>query len=114
MLRLTPVACMITSAVRMDSGMLTAATMVARMLDRNRKIVRIAKMAPVTPSRSRPSRDSLMKPDRSLTTWIFTLSWYCLPSSSSLAVTASATSTVLAFEVFETESERAGLPSVRA
>ena len=54
MLMVTPVSCMITSAVRIDSGMLIAATTVARMLNRNRKIVRIAKIAPRPPSRTRP------------------------------------------------------------
>ena len=63
----TPVSCMTTSAVRIDSGMLIAATIVARRLSRNRKIVRIAKTAPRPPSRSSPSRDSLMKTDRSWT-----------------------------------------------
>ena len=37
---------MTTSAVRIDSGMLIAATIVERTLNRNRKIVRIAKSAP--------------------------------------------------------------------
>ena len=60
-----PVICMITSAVRIESGMLTAATSVERMLNRNRKIVRIAKSAPRPPSLSSPSRDSLMKVERS-------------------------------------------------
>ncbi len=67
MLMVTPVSCMITSAVRIDSGMLIAATTVARMLNRNRKIVRIAKIAPRPPSRTSPLADSLMNTDRSAT-----------------------------------------------
>ncbi len=114
MFRLTPVSCMITSAARIESGMLTAATSVLRMLNRNRKIVRTANAAPRPPSLSRPSRDSLMKLDRSETTVIETSSPCCSPSSTSVAVTSSATATVLALEVFETDSESAGFPSVRA
>ena len=52
MFRVTPVACMITSAARIESGMLIAATSVARMLNRNRKIVRTANRAPRPPSRT--------------------------------------------------------------
>ena len=63
-----PATCMSTSAVRMDSGMLIAATSVERTLNRNRKMVMIAKSAPRPPSRSRPSCDSSMKLDRSWTT----------------------------------------------
>ncbi len=70
MFRVTPAICMTTSAVRTESGMLTAATSVERRLNRNRKIVMTAKRAPVPPSRSRPSRDSVMKVDRSETTLI--------------------------------------------
>ena len=51
---------MTTSAVRIDSGMLTAATKVDRRLTRNRKIVRTAKTAPRPPSRRSPSLDSRM------------------------------------------------------
>ena len=43
--------------------MLTAATIVARRLNRNRKIVMTANRAPRPPSRSSPSVDSLMKSD---------------------------------------------------
>ena len=60
MFSVMPVVCMITSAGRIESGMLTAATIVERMLSRNRKIVRTANRAPRPPSRSSPSRDSLM------------------------------------------------------
>ena len=67
MLMVMPVICMTTSAVRIDSGMLIAATIVDRTLSRNAKIVRIAKSAPRPPSRTRPSRDSMMNVDRSLT-----------------------------------------------
>ena len=70
MFRVIPVACMITRAARIESGMLTAATIVERMLNRNRKIVRTANRAPRPPSRRSPSRDSLMKFDRSETTVI--------------------------------------------
>ena len=92
MLRVIPVSCMITSAARIESGMLTAATIVARMLNRNRKIVRIAKRAPRPPSLTRPSRDSLMNVDRSDDDRRSSrCPAYCSPSSSSLAVTASAT-----------------------
>ena len=68
MFRVIPVACMITRAARIESGMLTAATIVERTLNRNRKIVRTANRAPRPPSRSSPSRDSLMNRDRSETT----------------------------------------------
>ena len=113
MLMVTPVSCMITSAVRIESGMLIAATIVARMLNRNRKIVRIAKTAPRPPSRTRPSRDSLMNTDRSAT--VVTVSWSAcrLWISASLAWTASATSTVFAFDALETVSVSAWLPLVR-
>ena len=114
MLRVTPVACMITSAARIESGMLTAATIVERMLARNRKIVSTANTAPRPPSRSRPSRDSLMNDERSDTTLTLTTSLCWPPSSSSFAVTSSATWTVLASEVLETVSESAGWPFVRA
>ena len=113
MLMVTPVSCMITSAVRMESGMLIAATMVERTLNRNRKIVRIAKTAPSPPSRSRPSRDSLMKTDRSWTVVTVSCVVWRAAISASLAWTASATSTVLAFEVFDTVRVSAGLPFVR-
>ncbi len=109
-----PVICMITSAVNTDSGMLTAATSVARMLKRNRKIVRIAKNAPRPPSLSRPSRDSLMKVERSEITVIETVSAFAAPIASSSAVTASATSTVFAVDVLVTVSVSEGTPSVRA
>jgi hypothetical protein len=49
MLRLIPVSCMTTSAVRIDSGMLIAATSVDRRLNRNRKIVRTANRRPGRP-----------------------------------------------------------------
>ncbi len=74
MFRLIPVSCMTTSAVRIDSGMEIAATSVERTLNRNRKIVRTANMAPRPPSRSRPSVDSLMKSDRSDTVVIVSVS----------------------------------------
>ena len=114
MLMVMPVSCMITSAVRIDSGMLIAATSVERRLNRNRKIVRIAKRAPRPPSRSRPSRDSLMKSDRSETVVIVSWSACRAPISASLAWTASATSTVFASEVLVTVRVSAGLPLVRA
>ena len=63
MFSVIPAICMITSAARMESGMLTAATSVDRTLSRKRKIVRTAKMAPRPPSRSSPSLDSRMKVD---------------------------------------------------
>ena len=110
MLRLMPVSCMITRAASSDSGMLTAATSVDRRLHRNRKIVSTANRAPVPPSRSRPSRDSLMNVERSDTTVTATTSACWAPSSSSFAVTASATSTVFAVEVLVTDSVRAGRP----
>ncbi len=102
MLIVTPVICITTRAVRIDSGMLIAATTVARRLSRNRKIVMIANSAPRPPSRSRPSRDSLMKTDRSWTVVIVSWSACSAAISASLALTASATSTVLASEVFDT------------
>ena len=114
MLRVIPVACMITSAARIESGMLTAATIVERMLNRNRKIVRIANTAPRPPSRTSPSRDSLMNVERSETVVTVTVSLNCSPRSSRTAWTSSATRTVLASEVLDTDSESAGLPSVRA
>ena len=70
MFRVIPANCMITRAVRIDSGMLTAATKVERTLSRNAKIVRTAKIAPRPPSRSRPSLDSRMKTDWSATVTI--------------------------------------------
>jgi hypothetical protein len=54
MFSVIPATCMITSAVRIESGMLTAATNVERTFSRNRKIVMTAKIAPRPPSRSRP------------------------------------------------------------
>ena len=110
MFSVMPVICMITSAASRDRGMLTAATSVERRLARNRKIVRTANSAPVPPSRSRPSRDSLMNEDRSDTTVTVTRSECCAPSSLSFAVTASATCTVLAVEVLVTDSESDGWP----
>jgi hypothetical protein len=67
MLIVTPVSCMITSAVRIESGMLIAATDVARRLNRNRKIVMTRRRRRGRPRGSSPSRDSLMKSDRSWT-----------------------------------------------
>ena len=61
MLMVRPARPMMVRAVKIDSGMLTAATSVERRLSRNRKMVRTAKKAPSRPSRTRPSRDSLMK-----------------------------------------------------
>jgi hypothetical protein len=78
--------------------MLIAATIVDRTLNRNAKIVRIAKNAPRPPSRTRPSRDSMMNVDRSLTVVMVSSSAWRSPISASLAWTASATSTVLALE----------------
>ncbi len=114
MFSVTPVACMITSAARIESGMLMAATSVARMLNRNRKIVRTANRAPRPPSRRSPSRDSMMNVDRSEMMSMFTVSACWALSSSRVAVTSSATWTVLAFDVLDTDSERAGWPLVRA
>ncbi len=112
-LMVIPAICMITSAVRMESGMLTAATSVERMLNRKRKIVRIAKKAPRPPSFSRPSRESLMKVERSEMNSMSTVLEAASMRSSS-AVTASATSTVFPVEVFVTVSVSAGTPFVRA
>ncbi len=109
-----PVICMITRAVSTDSGMLTAATSVERTLNRNRKIVRIAKSAPRPPSLSRPSRDSLMNVERSEMTVTLTTSALAWPISSSFWVTASATSTVFALDVLVTVRVSEGTPSVRA
>ena len=109
----TPVSCMTTSAVRIDSGMLIAATIVARRLSRNRKIVRIAKTAPRPPSRRSPSRDSLMNTDRSWTVVTVISELWLAAISVSLAWTASATSTVLASDVLDTVSVSAGWPLVR-
>ena len=108
-----PVSCMSVSAAKIDSGMLTAATSVERRLNRNRKIVRIAKSAPRPPSRTSPSRDSLMKPDRSETVRI-RMSGFRAWAAVSSAWTASATVTVFAPDVFETLIVTAGWPSVRA
>ena len=114
MFRLIPVSCMITRAVRIDSGMEIAATSVERTLNRNRKIVRTANSAPRPPSRIRPSVDSLMKSDRSDTV-VTTMTPGCRAAiSSSLAWTSSATRTVLASEVLVTDSDSDGLPLVRA
>ena len=55
-----------------------------------------------------------MKSDRSETIVTLTLSACCAASSWSLAVTSSATVTVFASDVLETDSERAGWPLVRA
>ncbi len=109
-----PVICMITRAVSTESGMLTAATRVERRLNRNRKIVRMAKNAPRPPSRRSPSRDSLMKVDRSEITVILTVLGFAAPIFASSAVTASATSTVLAVDVLVTVTVTDGTPSVRA
>jgi hypothetical protein len=113
MFNVIPVTCMTTSAVSTESGMLTAATSVERRLNRNRKIVSTANRAPRPPSRSRPSRDSLMKVERSET--VMTLSSGCFaPISASFAWTASATSTVLAFAFLLTVIVSDASPSVRA
>ena len=93
--------------------MLIAATIVARRLNRNRKIVMTAKTAPSPPSRSSPSRDSLMNVDRSWTVVMVIVSVCRAPISASLAWTASATSTVLALEVLDTVRVSAGWPFVR-
>ena len=113
MLIVTPVICMITSAVRIESGMLIAATIVARRLSRNRKMTMTAKMAPRPPSRSSPSRDSLMKTDRSWTVLTVITSAWRAAISDSLAWTASATSTVFALDVLDTVRVSAGWPLVR-
>jgi hypothetical protein len=67
MFRVMPPADMSTRAVRIESGMLIAATSVERRLPRKKKIVMIAKRAPSPPSRRSPVVDSLMKVDRSET-----------------------------------------------
>ena len=114
MFRLIPVSCMITRAVRIDSGMEIAATSVERTLNRNRKIVRTANSAPRPPSRTSPSVDSLMKSDRSDTV-VTTMTPGCRAAiSSSLAWTSSATRTVFASDVLVTDSDSDGLPLVRA
>ncbi len=113
MFRLIPAICMTTSAVRIESGMLIAATIVDRRLNRNRKIVTIAKTAPRPPSRSSPSVDSVMKSDRSETMVTCIVSAWRAAISSSLERTAAATSTVFASEVFVTDRPSDGLPSVR-
>ncbi len=71
MLIVTPATSMSTSAVMIETGMLTAATRVERRLIKKMKIVMIANSAPRMPSRTRLSRDSMMKLDRSstVTTW---------------------------------------------
>ena len=114
MLRLIPVICITTRAVRMDSGMEIAATSVARRLHRNRKMVRTANSAPRPPSRISPSVDSLMKSDRSDTVVTTIVPGWRAAISSSLSWTASATRTVLASDVLVTDSDRDGLPLVRA
>ena len=113
MFRVIPVTCMTTSAVSTESGMLTAATSVERRLNRNRKIVRTANSAPRPPSRRRPSRDSLMKVDRSETVTTESSGWL-VAISASLAWTASATSTVLALAFLLTVIVSEGSPLVLA
>ena len=113
MFRVIPATCMITSAVRIDSGMLTAATKVERTFSRNRKIVRTAKIAPRPPSRSRPSLDSRMNEDWSATVAIWISSGWRAAISSSLAWTSWATVTVFAVLVLVTEIVTAGWPFVR-
>ena len=61
MLMVTPATSISVSAVMIETGMLTAATRVDRRLSRKKKIVMMAKMAPRAPSRTRLSRDSMMK-----------------------------------------------------
>ena len=114
MLIVTPPTSISTRAVKIETGMLTAATSVERRLNRNRKMTMTAKTAPRPPSRSSPSRDWVMKVDRSETVVIESWSPYCAWSSLNWAFTASATSTVFAPEVLETEIVRAGWPFVRA
>ncbi len=114
MFRLIPVICMTTSAVRIESGMLMAATIVDRMLNRNRKIVRIANSAPSPPSRTRPSVNSLMKSARSDTIVTLSVSAWRSSISRSFSLTASATVTVLASDVLVTDRESDGSPLVRA
>ena len=99
MLIVTPATSISISAVMIETGMLTAATSVDRRLSRKTKIVMIAKRAPRPPSRTRLSRDSMMKLDESETMSISKLPLSWAWSWSSLAWTAWTTSTVLASEV---------------
>jgi hypothetical protein len=67
MFSVMPANCMTTSAVKIESGMLMAATNVERRLNRKKKIVRTANTAPRPPSRRSPSLDSRMNVDWSVT-----------------------------------------------
>ena len=104
---------MMVRAVKMDSGMLTAATSVERRLSRNRKMVRTAKKAPSRPSRTRPSRDSLMK--FAVFEMVSTaMASGCLAMTcAKAACVASATSTVLAPAALLTMRVSDGWPLVR-
>ena len=113
MLMVRPETPMTVSAVKMDSGMLTAATSVERRLSRNRKMVRTANRAPRRPSRTRPSRDSLMK--SAVFEMVFTsMASGCSASiAANAASVASAISTVLAPDPLLTNSVSDGSPLVR-
>ncbi len=102
MLIVTPATSMSVRAAMIDTGMLTAATSVDRRLIRNTKIVMIAKSAPRPPSRTRLSRDSMMKVEKSsiVVTENVAPLWVC--SWASLSLTSWTTSTVFASDVFET------------
>ncbi len=111
MLIVTPATSMSTSAVMIETGMLIAATSVERRLTRKTKIVRTANSAPRPPSRTRLSRDSMMKLDESETVSISKLPLFWALSWASLACTASTVLTVLASEVLRDaqDESRAGV-----
>ena len=113
MFRVMPATCITTSAVRIESGMLTAATNVERRLNRNRKIVSTANTAPSPPSRRSPSLDSRMNEDWSATVSIVISPGWRASISSSVASTALATVTVFAALVLLIEMVTAGWPFVR-
>ena len=67
MLIVTPATSISVRALMIETGMLMAATSVDRRLSRKMKIVMIANSAPRPPSRTRLSRDSMMKVEESET-----------------------------------------------
>ena len=113
MLMVRPARPMMVRAVKMDSGMLTAATSVERRLSRNRKMVRTANRAPSRPSRTRPSRDSLMKFAVFEMVSMAMASGCLAMTVAKAACVASATSTVLAPAPLLTMSVSDGWPLVR-
>ncbi len=114
MFRLIPVSCIRTSAVRIESGMLIAATSVERRLTEEQEDRGHREQGPEAALAEQAVCDSLMNDDWSETLVIVIWPGWAAPMAASLAWTASATWTVLADDVLVTVRVSAGWPSVRA